>query len=120
MQNNINDRKENSPLGAGPYSHTKATLALAKASFRSITRSPSAVIFTLAFPLIFIVAFGFIGGDRIKIDVAVAPGSDLQNPIISALEKIDMVRLIKDDAQEKITKNLEKGAYDAQINIQKN
>jgi len=45
-----------------PYSNTKATLAIAKASFRSILRSPSAVVFTLAFPLIFIIVFANIGG----------------------------------------------------------
>lgn len=102
------------------YNHTKATLALAKASFRSITRSPSAVIFTLAFPLIFILAFGFIGGGGLKIDVAVAPESDVQNPIILALEKTEVVRLIKNANQETIAKNLEKGAYDAVISIEKN
>ena len=40
------------------YSQTKAMLAIAKASLRSIMRSPSAVVFTLAFPLIFILVFG--------------------------------------------------------------
>ncbi|MGE6220352.1 MULTISPECIES: ABC transporter permease [Pedobacter] len=102
------------------YNHTKATLALAKASFRSITRSPSAVIFTLAFPLIFIVVFGFIGGGGVKLDVAVLPGSDLQNPIIAALEKTGVVRLTKNDTQQNIDKSLEKGAYDAVISIEKN
>jgi ABC-2 type transport system permease protein len=102
------------------YNHTKATLALAKASFRSITRSPSAVIFTLAFPLIFIIVFGFIGGGGIKIDVALAPNSDLQNPIVRALEQTSVIRLTKNDTQENIAKNLEKGSYDAVISVQKN
>lgn len=44
------------------YSQFKAYLALVKASFRSITKSPSSVIFSLAFPLVFIVSFGFLGG----------------------------------------------------------
>jgi ABC-2 type transport system permease protein len=44
------------------YSNTRATLAIAKASFRSILRSPSAVVFSLAFPLIFILVFANIGG----------------------------------------------------------
>lgn len=102
------------------YNHYKATLALAKASFRSIMRSPSAVVFTLAFPLIFIIVFGFLGGGGIKLDVAIAPGSDLQNPVIAALEKINMIRLIKNDNPENIQKNLEKGNYDALILIKKN
>lgn len=120
MEHNISNRNTNSPLGTGGYNHIKATLALAKASFRSITRSPSAVVFTLAFPLIFIVAFGFIGGGGLKIDVALAPESDLQNPIVAALEKVEVVRLTKHDNKEEIAKKLEKGGYDAVINIQKN
>lgn len=103
-----------------PYNHTKATLALAKASFRSILRSPSAVVFTLAFPLIFILVFGFLGGGGTKLDVAVAPGSDLQNPIIGALEHISIIRLKKDDNLENINKSLEKGNYDALISVEKN
>lgn len=103
-----------------PYSHTKATLALAKASFRSIMRSPSAVVFTLAFPLIFILVFGFLGGGGTKLDVALAPGSDMQNPIIVALEKTGLVRINKNDTQENINSKLEKGNYDAVISVEKN
>lgn len=102
------------------YSNTKATLALAKASFRSILRSPSAVVFTLAFPLIFILVFGFLGGGRTKIDVALAPNSDLQNPILAQLEKAEIIKLIKNKDTADINKNLEKGTYDALISIEKN
>jgi len=102
------------------YSNTKATLALAKASFRSIMRSPSAVVFTLAFPLIFILVFGFLGGGGTKIDVAVAPGSDLKNPIIAALEKIPVIRLTKEGDLASINKGLEKGDYDAVIDVEQN
>ncbi|MES2416965.1 MAG: ABC transporter permease [Bacteroidota bacterium] len=103
-----------------PYSHTKATLALAKASFRSIMRSPSAVVFTLAFPLIFILVFGFLGGGGTKIDVAISPNSDLQNPVIMALEKISIVKLTKNDNLVNINEKLEKGNYDALITVEKN
>lgn len=103
-----------------PYSHTKATLALAKASFRSIMRSPSAVVFTLAFPLIFILVFGFLGGGGTKLDIALAPGSDMQNPVVVALEKTGLVRLIKNDDQKNIDSKLEKGNYDAVIKVEKN
>jgi ABC-2 type transport system permease protein len=43
------------------YSQTKAMLAITKASLRGISRSPSAIVFSIFFPLIFIVVFGFIG-----------------------------------------------------------
>lgn len=103
-----------------PYNNTKATLALAKASFRSIMRSPSAVVFTLAFPLVFILVFGFLGGGGVKVDLAIAPGSDLQNPIIKSLEDISMVHIIKDKDAAYIKTELEKGHIDAVIEVQKN
>ncbi|MDO7743413.1 MAG: ABC transporter permease [Pedobacter sp.] len=103
-----------------PYNHTKATLALAKASFRSITRSPSAVVFTLAFPLIFILVFGFLGGGGIKVDLAIAPGSDLNNPVIKALEQTTVVKLIKDRDTKEIDQQLEKGTLAGVIEVHKN
>jgi ABC-2 type transport system permease protein len=103
-----------------PYNHTKATLALAKASFRSIMRSPSAVVFTLAFPLIFILVFGFLGGGGIKVDLAVAPGSDLQNPVIKALEETSVVKLLKDKSTAEIDQQLEKGNIAGVISVRKN
>lgn len=103
-----------------PYNHTKATLALAKASFRSIMRSPSAVVFTLAFPLIFILVFGFLGGGGVKVDVAITPGSDLQNPVIHALEQNNVVHLLTDKDTQEIRRGLEKGTIDAVITVQRN
>ena len=103
-----------------PYNNTRATLALAKASFRSITRSPSAVVFTLAFPLIFILIFGFMGGGGVKVDLAVLPGSDVNNPVIAALEKISVVRLTKNKNAQEIQADLEKGNLDASIAVEKN
>lgn len=103
-----------------PYNHTKATLALAKASFRSIMRSPSAVVFTLAFPLVFILVFGFLGGGGVKVDVALAPGSDLNNPVIKALENNNLVHVLINKTSEEIKKGLEKGQIDAVISVRKN
>ena len=103
-----------------PYNHTKATLALAKASFRSIIRSPSAVVFTLAFPLIFILVFGFLGGGGIKVDLAVAPGSDLQNPVINALEQTSVIHLITDKNAVEIEQRLEKGTIAGVIDVHRN
>lgn len=103
-----------------PYSNINATLALAKASFRSIMRSPSAVVFTLAFPLIFILVFGFLGGGGIKVDLAVAPGSNLENPVFKALEEVSVIHLVKGKDAAEIKNALEKGNYAAVIDVQKN
>jgi len=103
-----------------PYSNTKATLAIAKASFRSILRSPSAVVFTLAFPLIFIIVFANIGGGGVTVDVGVARGSDTISPVYKALKNVKVVNLVQDQSAEEMNTNLSKGSLDAIINIQKN
>ncbi|WP_214071471.1 ABC transporter permease [Mucilaginibacter sp. dw_454] len=104
-----------------PYSNFKATLAITRASFRSIIRTPSTVVFTLLFPLIFILVFGFIsGGGVISVDVGVAKTNDTLNPVYQALKKVSVVHLIHDQTPEQMEANLKKGSIDAILNIQKN
>ncbi len=102
------------------YSNTKATLAIAKASFRSILRSPSAVVFSLAFPLVFIVVFANIGGGGVTVDVGVDKKCDTLSPIYTVLKNTKVVNLIKDQSGNEMAKNLSKGKIDAIIDIQKN
>ncbi len=102
------------------YSNFKATLAIAKASFRSILRSPSSVVFTLAFPLIFILVFGFIGSGGISVDVGVAKNNNKQNTIYQALKKIKAVNLVETETDAKMKSELEKGRLDGIIAIQNN
>ena len=71
------------------YSQIKAMLAITKASLRATFRSPSAVIFSIAFPLIFILVFGFLSsGGNINVNVAMTQGSDTANPIYTAIKNI--------------------------------
>ncbi len=102
------------------YNQLRAMFAITKASLRSIIRNPSAVVFNLVFPLIFIIVFGFISGGRFKIDVAVENGSDMNNPVMQGLEKINTVNLIKDKPDGDLISELEKGKLDAVINISRN
>lgn len=102
------------------YSNFNATMAIAKASLRSILRSPSAVVFSLLFPLIFIMVFANIGGGGVKVDVGLAKGSDTLNPIYQALKKVSVVNLITTQSQADMQKDLEKGSMDAMISIKKN
>jgi ABC-2 type transport system permease protein len=103
-----------------PYSNIGATLAIAKAAFRSITRSPSSVVFSLAFPLIFILVFGFIGGGGISVDVGLTKGSDTSNIVYTALKKSGVIRIINNVSAEEMNTNLQKGSIDAIIDIKKN
>lgn len=102
------------------YSNTRATLAIAKASFRSILRSPSAVVFSLVFPLIFIVVFANIGGSGITVDVGVTKTCDTTNAIYQALKSDKMMNLIRDQSQQDMDKNLSKGTIDAILDIRNN
>ena len=74
------------------YSNFKASLALIKASLQSIIKSPSAVVFSIAFPLTFILVFGFIGNGRgYSIPVALANGADTNNAVIKVLQKMPIL-----------------------------
>src|SRR6201996_158446 len=104
-----------------PYSNFKATLAIAKASFRSIVRSPSSVVFTLLFPLIFILVFGFIsGGGVISVDVGVSKTTDTTNLVYKAIKKVSVLHLINSQSAPEMEANLKKGSIDAIMDIQKN
>ena len=103
-----------------PYSNTKATLAIAKASFRSIIRSPSAVVFSLAFPLIFIIVFANIGGGAITADVGVAKTCDTANDFFRGLKSHKVANLVTNQSTAEMESNLSKGNIAAIIDIKKN
>jgi ABC-2 type transport system permease protein len=72
--------------GMASYSNFKASLSLIKASLQSIIKSPSAVVFSIAFPLVFILVFGFIGTGRgYSVPVALATGADTNNRVMRVL-----------------------------------
>ena len=95
-------------------------LALTKASLKAIFRSPSAVIFSFAFPLIFILVFGFLGGSgRISMRVAFAPGTDTTAPFYNIIRNVPGINVIQ-KSEVAINEDLEKGRISAIIGIQKN
>lgn len=103
------------------YSNTRATLAIAVASFRSIIRSPSAVVFSLAFPLIFIVVFANIGSSAFSVNVGVAKSCDTSraDSLYQAIKQISIIHLEKNQSAAEMTQNLKKGDLDAIIDIQR-
>lgn len=61
-------------------------LAITKASFKGILKSPQAVFFSLFFPIVLITIFGAIGGERgISLDIAFTKNSDTTNVIYQAI-----------------------------------
>ena len=85
---------------AKPYSQTKAMLAITRASLKAVFRSPSAVIFSFLFPLIFILVFGFIGNSgRVSVRVAFDPRSDTTN-VYEAIKNISALNVVQKDSTD--------------------
>ena len=100
------------------YSQIKAMLAITRASLRSILRSPSAVIFSIAFPLIFILVFGFLSsGGNFNIKVALAPNADTTNLVYTKIKSLAELKFITAD-QSIVDAELAKGRIIALIDIQ--
>jgi ABC-2 type transport system permease protein len=102
------------------YSQIRAMLAITKGSLKAILRSPSAVVFSIAFPLIFILVFGFIGGGNGKTSVKIAmdQGSDTSSSIYAALSQINSIKIVKGD-EAFLLQELEKGRITAKVLIAK-
>lgn len=101
------------------YNQWRAMFAITKASLRSISRNPSSIVFSLLFPLIFIIVFGFLSGSSFNVEVGVMKNSDKSNPIYEKLQKIENVKLIEDLSDDELSGKLEKGKLDVLLNITK-
>jgi ABC-2 type transport system permease protein len=100
------------------YSNMRAMRALVKASLLGIVKSPSAVVFTIAFPLIFILVFGFLGGNGIfSIRVANHPGSDTTNMLYKVLHQVDALRWVEVKDTVELQNMFNKGELAATIAI---
>lgn len=90
---------------------------MAKASLKAILRSPSAVIFSLGFPLVFILVFGFIGDSGVSIKVGVDKATDTSSYVFQALEKEKSLKLITDKSTAEMQDDLKKGHLTAIIYV---
>lgn len=99
------------------YSQLTGMLAITKASLKAVFRSPSAVIFSLAFPLIFILVFGFIGGrGSINMSVAFDKSTDTTSQLYKAISSVPGIR-VASKSEKELKEDLEKGRLTAFIRI---
>ncbi len=102
------------------YSNARAMRALIKASLQSILKSPSAIVFSIAFPLIFILVFGFLGeGRNYNIKVSDAPGSDTTNNMYAILHHAPMLKWVPQKDSNSLNKMLAEGDIVAAVDIKK-
>lgn len=95
-------------------------LAITKGSLKALFRSPSAVIFSFVFPLIFIVVFGFIGGGGPVVRVGFSRLTDTSkaNIIYQSLVNRKSIR-VENKSEDELKELLGKGRITAIIDIQK-
>jgi ABC-2 type transport system permease protein len=99
------------------YRQSRAFFAILKAALRSISKSPSAVVFTVAFPLVFILVFGYLGGgEKAAMRIAFSPATDSTQPLVRALAGNEIVQIIKADSAQ-IAEHLKKGTITALVHI---
>lgn len=100
------------------YSNARAMRALIRASLQSIFKSPSAIVFSIAFPLIFILVFGFLGGGKgFSLKVVNAPGTDTTNALYQALHYIPNLKWMPADDSARLHKAMAEGDITATIFI---
>jgi ABC-2 type transport system permease protein len=107
------------PTPPSHYNQWRALLAISQASLRSMTRSPSAVIFSIAFPLVFIVVFGFIRTNSIRLDVSFDPQTDTTINLYAELQTSSSFRFKTFTTAEEQIDQLHKGRLDAVIKVSK-
>jgi ABC-2 type transport system permease protein len=96
----------------------KAALTLSKYSLIATLRSPTAVVFSLLFPIFFIIVFGSLVGDKGGVvKVAVAPDCDTVNVVYKGLARISSIELVAGLTPAQIADAMKKGTVTAVMDI---
>lgn len=100
------------------YSQSRALWAITKASFTAIFKQPIAVVFSLLFPIIFILIFGAFGrGGFTSHKISLAPDCDTTNILFDSIRSNPFIRIIYYADTTEMREDLEKGRLTAIINI---
>jgi ABC-2 type transport system permease protein len=103
-----------------PYSQSKALWAITKASFRAIFAQPTAIVFSLLFPIIFILIFGAFGsGGGQSFRIAFDPSSDSSTLFYQSLKKNPAFRIANYADTAELGSDLIKGKLTAVLSIRK-
>ncbi len=101
-----------------PYSQSRALWAITRASFKAIFAHPSAIIFSILFPIIFVLIFGAFGnGGGISYRVALSANSDTTGRFYDALDSSQVIRVVRYADSVALRKDLIKGKLTAILTI---
>src|ERR1700761_7408470 len=101
-----------------PANQVKAAFAISKYSLLATLRSPTSIVFSLLFPIIFIVVFGSINvGQAPDQKLAIDARCDTNNLVFKAIKKIPGVSFSKSLSKTDQEDALKKGRIAAVINI---
>lgn len=101
------------------YNQWTAMWAVCKAALRAIFKSPQAIFFSLFFPIVLIMVFGALTGNRgISMDVAFESGGDTTNVIYEGIKRTPGIDIEKANESE-LNDRLMKGRITALISIKK-
>lgn len=100
------------------YNQLRAAFALAKASLIAMLRSPTSVVFSLLFPIIFIVVFGsMVDTTMVNLKISLAKDCDTLNPVYTAISKIKNITIDTILSSTEATDALQKGRLTAILEI---
>lgn len=100
------------------HAQSRATFAIAKASLFSMFRSPTAVVFSLLFPIIFIVVFGaMVDTAAVSVKVGVSPDCDTTNVIYKAITSVKIIKPKINMSASEMKDALQKGQIAAILNV---
>jgi len=96
----------------------KAAFTISKFSLLATLRSPTSIVFSLLFPIIFITVFGSIIPNPAPVmKLAIARGCDTDNMVFNAIKKIPSISLQRGLSAAQQSEDLEKGRIVAILNI---
>ena len=103
---------------SNPANQVKAAFAVSRYSLLATMRSPTSIVFSLLFPIIFIVVFGSINVGKIPDQkLAIAQGCDTSSMVFKAIKSIPGVVFSKSLSPSAQQEALKKGQIAAALNI---
>ena len=101
-----------------PYSQSRALWAITRASFRAIFANPSQIIFSILFPIIFVMIFGSFGnGGGTAYRIALAKNTDTTSAFFQAIKASPVIKIVSYDDTTLLNMDLLKGRLTGILSI---